>query len=361
MPDEVVMLKDNAVEVLSYWGLRPDDWRLVGLIKSGLEGHTRPILEIGGERYVLRRQPPDLSENDTRFRHGFTRHLGARGLPVPALRPCADGHTYAVVEDGIYELQSWRDGRRYVAGDPGAEDMLEAAAATLGQLHQASADFQWQPHRWPDERSPAALAQAYSTLIRERSEASRLPERVAHGLARVAEGCAARLDPAVEALEMYPRPPELHLHGDYQPHNLAFGLAEVSAIYDYDAAHFGRRVDEIAYALLYLTGVRWDEEPTVTPPLVDDGLDVLAVHRFLGAYGREAPPAEGEARLLSDALALAFPVVLANGVAEDLVFPEDFAEPPAEEEALARLHWADAFWLWLDRYRDTLAYAWEGA
>ena len=160
---------------------------------------------------------------------------------------------------------------------------------------------------------------------------------------------------------MYPRPPELHIHGDYQPHNLVFSSAEVSAIYDYDAAHFARRIDEVAYTLLYFTGVRWVEEPRVTPPLVGDGLDVLAVQRFLGAYRREAPPAEGEARLLADALTLAFPVVFANGAAEDLVFSEDFTEPPDVEEALARLHWADTFWLWLDRYRDTLAQAWEGA
>src|SRR5262249_45653401 len=151
MPDEVVMLEDNAVEVLSYWGLKPGDWRLLGLIKSGLEGHTRPILEIGGARYVLRRQPPDLMENDTLFRQSFMRHLGVRGLPVPTLRPCPDGHAYAVVEDGIYELQGWLDGRRYITTDSGADDLLEAAARTLGRLHQTSADFPWQPHIWPEE------------------------------------------------------------------------------------------------------------------------------------------------------------------------------------------------------------------
>jgi Ser/Thr protein kinase RdoA (MazF antagonist) len=362
MTDEIVLLEDNAVEVLALWGLRPGDWQLVGFVKSELERQSRPIVEIGGEHYLLRRQPPDLTEDDTRFRHTLMRHLAAQGLPVPALLPRPEGYTYAMVVDGIYEMQGWRDGRRYVSGDPDDADMQEAAAATLGALHQASADFQWQPHRWPEERSAAALAQAYIALIRERAESATLPEGLAHGLARVAEGCAARLDAAMEALETPPGPPELHLHGDYQPHNLGFGLGAgsgVAAIYDFDAARFGRRIDELAYALLYFTGARWDEQPSVTPPLVDDGLDVLAAHRWLAAYGREAPPAEGEARLLADALTLAFPAVFANGIAEDLVFPDDFAGEIDEEEALARLNWADTFWLWLDRYRDTLAQAWE--
>lgn len=364
MQDEIVMLEDNAAEVLAHWGLKRGDAQTVGFVKSVLEGTTRPIVNIGGSRYVLRRQPPDLTEADTLFRHSFMRHLGARGLPVPELMPRPDGFTYTVVEDGIYELQGWREGRRYVSGDPAEAEMQEAAASGLGALHQAAAEFQWQPRRWPADRSALAVTQTYIALIRQRSEGAGLPSSVAQGLARVADGCEARLDAAIDALEAAPRPPELHVHGDYQPHNVACATTVgqgLAAIYDFDAARYERRIDELAYALLYFAGTRWDEETTVTPPLVDEGLDVLAAHRFLAAYGTEAPPAEGEARLLADALTLAFPLVFANGIAEDLVFHDDFDGEPDVEDALARLHWADTFWLWLDRYRDTLAQAWENA
>jgi Ser/Thr protein kinase RdoA (MazF antagonist) len=362
MQDEIVMLEDNTAEVLANWGLKPGDAETVGFVKGSLEGLARPIVGIGGARYVVRRQPRDLTEADTLFRHSFMRHLGARGLPVPELLPRPGGFSYAVVEDGIYELQGWSEGRRYITGDPDEAEMREAAASRLGALHQASAEFQWQPHRWPDDRSSLAVTQAYIALIRQRSEESELPPSVAQGLARVVEGCEARLDAAIDALEAAPRPPALHIHGDFQPHNLAFapGVGQgLAAIYDFDAARYERRIDELAYALLYFAGARWDEDVTVTPPLVDEGLDVLAAHRFLAAYGTEAPPAEGEARLLADALTLAFPLVFANGIAEDLVFHDDFDGEPDEENALARLQWADAFWLWLDRYRDTLAQAWE--
>jgi|SRR5579871_2083478 Ser/Thr protein kinase RdoA (MazF antagonist) len=348
-------------EVLAAWGMASSAWLEADAVASDLGGVAHPVIAVAGQRYVVRRQPPDLTENDTRFRHAFMRHLRANDLPVPGLLARPDGHTYAIVAGGIYELQGWLDGSRYVTGAAGDGDRLEAAATTLGMLHQVSADFAWQPHTWPPERSQAAITSAYIELIRQRGEAGDLPQTLANGLVRVAEGCAARLDMAIDALEETPSPPELHVHGDYQAHNLAFGPASVSAIYDFDTAHWARRIDEVAYSLLYFAGVRWDETPTVTPPLVDDGLDVLRLHRFLSAYGREAPPAEGEARLLADALTLAFPIIFANGVAEDLIFPADFAGEPDEEEALSRLHWADTFWLWLDRYRDTLAQAWETA
>lgn len=358
---DVVMLEDNAVEVLSYWELKPGDWQVIGFVTSALEAISRPILRIGGERYILLRQPPDLGENDTLFRHALIQHLGKRGLPAPDLLARPDGHTYAIVEDGIYELQQYRDGERYVTGGADDDDQLEAAARALGRLHQASAGFEWQAHAWPEERSDAAIGDTYTALIRQASEREALTERVRAGLARIAESCEQRLDTAFDALSVQPLPPLLHIHGDYQPHNLAFDVNGVAAIYDFDAARWERRIDELAYSLLYFAGVRWDETPTVTPPLTDDGLDVLRAHRYLAAYGDEAPPAEGEARLLGDALALAFPVVFANGVADDLIYPDDYAEPPDEQDALARIEWAERFWLWLDRYRDTLAEAWEGA
>jgi Ser/Thr protein kinase RdoA (MazF antagonist) len=351
----------ETAEILELWGLKPGMWREVGRVASSLGAVYRPIVEMNGHRYIIRRQPDDLTEEDARFRHAFMRHLRTSSLPVPDLLARGDGRTYAIIAEGIYELQEWLDGGRYVTGYEGSDELLIACAGTLGALHQASGEFQWRPHRWGEERSPEAISSAYIELIHQRATSGYLSSAIASGLDRVASGCSARLPAALSALEVSPGPPELHIHGDYQAHNLAFTEAHVAAIYDFDTVHWARRIDELAYSLLFFAGVRWDETPTVTPPLVDDGLDILRAHNFLHAYGVEAPPADGEALLLADALTLVFPVVFANGVAEDLVFPEDFEGEPEEQEALARLHWADVFWLWLDRYRETLKEAWESA
>ena len=354
---------DEALRVLAAWGLTPAEVQVVGTLRGMAGTIARPVVEIRGERYVVRRQPPDVTESDLRFRHAFMEHLANAGLPAPQLLPRPDGTTFALADEGIYDVQRWLDGVPLVTDDPAGEAELEAAARTLGELHQASATFEWQPHRWPEERSGDGLAQAYIALIDQAAEHSGLSDTLANGLTRIAETCEGRRAAATGALAVEPAPPQLHIHGDYQAHNLRFVPPAVSAIYDFDAARWDTRLLELAYSLLYFTGVRWDgnDDAGPTPPLLDDGLDILRAHRYLGAYGRVAPPAEGEAQLLADALALVFPIVFVNGIAEDLIFPDDFDIVADDEDALARLHWADTFWLWLDRYRETLAQAWASA
>lgn len=359
-PEELDALRDEALAALAAWDIDPGEWRIVGAVPGSLGSELRPVVVIGGERYLLRRQPPDLDQDDARFRHAFMLHLRAEGLPVSLLLPRPDGSTWGMVADDIYELQEWREGAAYQAEAPNATPMLEAVAATLGTLHQASALLAEAPRRWPEGRGPLAVAQAYVDLLRRTAEREDISPAVASAAARVAEGSAERTAAAAQALETAPGLPELHIHGDYQAHNLALSEQGVVAIYDFDAARWARRLDELAYALLCFTGLR--DDPASRPaPLVDDGLDVLRAHTFLQAYGRVAPPAEGEASLLGDALALLFPVMVANGAIEDLVFADEYGGPPPEDAILPRLEWADAFWLWLDRYRGVLAEAWESA
>ncbi|HEY7020001.1 MAG TPA: phosphotransferase [Ktedonobacterales bacterium] len=355
LPAEVLA---EAREALVAWKLKDGAWRLVGTVPGSRGAVLRPVVEIGDTRYALRRQTPNLTLADARFRHAFMAHLTVAGLPVPSLLPAADGHTWALVDDGVYELQTYLDGHPYLSSGVASSARLEAAAVMLGQLHQASADFSWEPHVWPEERSAASIASSYVNLIADAAENDALSSDIRHGLARVAEGCAARVEQTSASLQMADTP-QLHIHGDYQPHHLAFAEPDVSAIYDFDAARYDLRLIELAYSLLYFTGLRWDERDGLTPPLVDDGLDILAAHRYLRAYGSEAPPAPGEAAQLADALALVFPIAFSNGAAEDIVFASDFEGAPDEEDALQCLEWADAFWLWLDRSAETLAQAWE--
>ncbi len=354
-------VRQEAQTVLAAWGFLANDVRTVGAVPGMAEAMLRPVAEVRGRRYLVRWQSPELSEADLRFRHAFMAHLRDAGLPVPGLLARPDGTTHAITDNGIYEIQEWLDGRQFATEDAAGEVELEAAARMLGRLHQASAGFQWQPYRWPEDRSADGLARSYIGLIQQAAQRDDMSVAVKSGLTRIAEACEGRCEAAASALAVEPAPPQLHIHGDYQAHNLRFGPSAVSAIYDFDAARWDTRLLELAYSLLYFTGVRWDDATSPTPPLVDDGLDILRAHRYLGVYGREAPPAEGEAPLLADALALVFPIIFVNGIAEDLIFPDEFETGADEEDALSRLHWADTFWLWLDRYREAIAQAWENA
>jgi len=352
-------LLEEARDVLPAWRIPSDQWRMVGSLSGARGGSQYPVIETSSGAWMLRRQAPDLSLDDTRFRHAFMAHLTQAGLPVPTLLPTPEGRTWAITRDNVYELQAYMPGEPFSSDDSAAR--VESAASLLGALHQASADFPWAPYAWPEERSAPALAQSYTNLIRQAAQRFWAGSSVGAGLVRVADACDERIAAAAHALALTPAPPELHIHGDFQPHNLAYSGVATSALYDFDAARWEQRVYELAYALLFFTGLRWTEDEPLIPPRVDDGLDSLLTHRFLAAYGREAPPSEDEAPLVADALALVFPVAFANGVAEDLVFADDYADTPDEEDALARLNWADRFWLWLDRYRPTLAEAWENA
>lgn len=362
-PDAAALdrLRDEAQAPLAAWGLHSQQWRILGAVQGARGGMLRPVIEIEGARWVLRQQAPDMTENDTRFRHTFMRRLTDAGLPVPTLRPRPDGHSWAFANGSIYELQAYLPGGAYATDDPQARGRLASAAQTLGALHQVSAEFEWQPFRWPEERDAAALALSYTNLIRDAGERADSTQ-IGIGLARIADACEQRIATAADQLAIgVPGPPQLHIHGDYQPHNLAFTGERVAAIYDFDAARWEQRIYEVAYALIFFTGLRWDTDTPLTPALVDDGLDILRIHSFLAEYGREAPPAEDEAELLASALTLVFPIAFANGVAEDIIFSDEYEGDLDEDDALARLAWADRFWLWLDRYSATLAQAWESA
>lgn len=355
--DEAASLLEESQDALEAWRIKPGQWRMLGAVAGARGGLLRPVLQIGDATWTLRRQAPDITQDDTRFRHAFMSHLRDDGLPVPALLPTPDGRTWATAGDGLYELQAYLPGDTFAMNDSAAR--LESAASTLGALHQSSATFVWAKSTWPEERSASALAYSYSGLVRQAATKFWTGSSIAGELMRLADECDERIPAAAQALSLTPAPPELHIHGDFQPHNVAYEGESVAALYDFDAARWERRVYELAYGLLFFTGLRWIADEPVTPPRVDDGLDTIYAHRFLAAYGREAPPGEDEATLLADALALAFPIALVNGVAEDFVFADEFDGAPDEVGARSRLAWASGFWPWLDRYRDTLAEAWE--
>src|SRR5689334_20539300 len=68
-PEELNAFEDEVLVVMSAWKLKPGVYQIASLVPAAQGSGSRPVIDIGGMRYVMRRQPPDLTENDTRFRH----------------------------------------------------------------------------------------------------------------------------------------------------------------------------------------------------------------------------------------------------------------------------------------------------
>lgn len=389
-PDEQVDMARYEMEtVLPYWGYRPELWTILGFTASAAArlsaaaSVAHPIVEVMQSPVVVRRQSLRLSERDIVARHAFTQYLATQGIPVPTLLGRPDGITYAVapvvpltdpqqasgfiymLENAIYEIQSYVPGRRFVTDGAAEDPYLDAAAQTLAALHRASFGYPGTAHRWPSERSSLAIAQVYLERINEASRTAGVSRPVAVGLRRLAREGARWSAAAAARLDAHPSLPSLHVHGDYQPHNLAFDGDHVSAIYDFDAMHWDRRIIELAYALFAFAGLRWDDDAASlatapTPPLAERGLDLDRARAFLAAYGHIAPPRPGEAHLLGAALLLVLPVVFANGIAEDLVFVEREAySSHSRRESRTHLDWAETFPGWIETHGAALGDAWQ--
>jgi homoserine kinase type II len=391
LPEEYVdRARYEIATVLQYWGYRPELWTIIGFTAAATDRLSaaapvaHPIVEVVMQPpVVVRCQSMSLSERDIVARHAFMQHLTAQGLPVPALLSRPDGSAYAVVpvvpltdpqqadgfsyvlENAIYDVQAYIPGRRFVTDGPSEDSYLEAAAQTLAVLHAASLDFPGPVHLWPRERSAFGLAHLYLTRIAESSHGAEMPRTIATGLRRLARAGGQWVTAATERLEGHPDLPRLHVHGDYQPHNLGFEADRVSAIYDFDAMHWDWRILELAYALLAFTGLRWENETAasvagLTPPLVARGIDLERARAFLGAYAQSARPQPGEAELLGDALLLMLPVIFANGIAEDLLAAESTGRSIYSlRESRAHLEWAETFPAWVEAHREALRDAWR--
>ena len=107
--------------------------QVVGAVPGMAGAILRPVVEVRGQRYLVRWQSPELSEADLRFRHAFMAHLRDAGLPVPGLLARPDGVTHAITDNGVYEVQEWLDGRQFATEDAAGEAELEAAARMLGK------------------------------------------------------------------------------------------------------------------------------------------------------------------------------------------------------------------------------------
>lgn len=317
------------------------------------------LVEVDGQRYLLRERPEGMLGEDLQHRYAFQRHLYQAGIPVALCQMTPEGEPAVMVGDNAFELLPWISGERFSTTHVRSIQWVEQAGTMLGQLHASSRSYQGAKHSWPSEAHTGSIVQSYLQLALVRAEEHPL-EAITVGLSEWARQWEAVLPSAMVAIGSGRDLPEWHIHGDYHALNLRFDTTGVVAVTGLEASRWEKRIFELAYALFYFSALTWWSESTETSPLVMRGFEPERMHKFLRAYGEVCAPVPGEAALLADALMLVSPVASANGPLEMLFYDHDPSELDKVliDDVMTRLAWASSLPGWLGRMRRALVEMW---
>ena len=345
-------------EVMRAFGIQT--WENLGPTETALANGLNLLVEIQGERYVLRERPEGMVEEDLRHRYDFRRYLQQGDIPIPALLFTPLGEPYVTSGEDVFELQQWASGEFYSSTNPRSLDWVSAAGTMLGRIHQLSQHYIGHEHHWPSEVHMGSQVQGWLNLVRAKTEQDNL-YAINSALSSWIEAWENVLPKAMMSLGSHHGLPEFHIHGDYHALNLRFGAFGVTTVMGLEASHWEKRIFEVAYALFYFSALAWDGASGRTQPLVKRGFDPERARRFLQAYGELCPPARGEAEVLVDALMLVSPIATINGPLEDLFYIDETQETPDNafaDNALEYLNWATSLPAWLGRVRRSLSDMW---
>lgn len=345
-------------EIMQAFGV--SEWTNMGSVVSPQNRLFSVLVEIQGQRYLLKERQPGLAgEEDNNHHYRFQRFLHQAGIPIPPLWLNPQGEPIVTIGEDQFELQQWVDGELFSTTDRRSLEWVAAAASMLGQLHQASRSYPGPMHRWPTEVQAGGLVQGWLNLARSNAEQTEI-QAVAAALSNWVDQWEAVLPAAMMAIGATRGLPEFHIHGDYHALNLRFDQQGqgVSAVLGLEASRWEKRIFELAYSLFYFSALEWQTDSTFTRPLVKRGFEPERAHRFLQAYGAVYPPVPGEAAVLVDALMLVAPIATVNGPLEEIFFTQEGVEEPLIDDVMERLAWASSLPGWLGRVRRSLAEMW---
>lgn len=345
-------------EVMRSFGV--DEWRNLGPTELSQNGLLSLPVEIQGQRYVLKERAEGLVNEDTNHRYEFRTFLRQAGIPIPALWLTPAGEASVTVGEDCFELEEWVNGEQFSTASSSSLAWVSAAGSMLGRIHQASRRYSGKEHRWPSEAHIGGVVQGYLNLAYGKAEASELSEIQALSLALThwCDQWAAVLPAAMVSIGATRGLPEFHIHGDYHALNLRFAGQDVTAVLNWQASRWEKRIFELASALFYFSALEWYADSPLTRPLVKRGLDPERARLFLSAYGAIYPPVPGEASVLGDALTIIAPIATINGPLEDIFFTEIVREESTIDDVMERLSWAASLPAWLTRVRRSLGEMW---
>ena len=342
-------------EVMQAFGV--SEWKNLGPVEAPPGDSLSLLVEIQGERYVLKERVEGLIEEDSNHRYTFRSFLRQAGIPIPSLWLTPQGEPAVVAGDDYFELEQEAEGERFSTASPRSLEWVGAAGAMLARIHQASSRYAGPVHRWPSEAHAGGVVQGYLNLARSRAEESEIAA-VTAALSNWCDAWEAVLPSAMVSIGSVRALPEFHIHGDYHALNLRFGSRRVTGVLNWEASRWEKRIIELAYGLFYFSALEWQSNSTMTRLLVKRGLDPERAQRFLESYGAIYPPVPREASILGDALTLVSPIATINGPLEDIFFTPHNIDDRLIDDVMERLAWATSLPGWLGRVRRSLGEMW---
>jgi Ser/Thr protein kinase RdoA (MazF antagonist) len=343
-------------EVMQAFGI--SEWKNLGPAEPSNAQSLNLLIEVQGQRYVLKERVEGPVGEDPHYRYNFQQHLRQNGIPIPALWLTPQGEPMVTVGEDTFELQQWVGGEQFSTVNPRSLDWVGYAATELGRMHQVSQRYPGSEYRWPSEVHMGAQVQGWLNLARNKAEESEI-QAVAAALSNWVDQWEAVLPAAMMSIGAGHNLPEFHIHGDYHAHNLRFGSFGVTAVMGFEASHWEKRIFEVATGLFSFSALQWRTDSSLTRPLVKRGFEPERARQFLQAYGEVYPPVRGEAALLADALMLISPIATINGPLEDLFYTQQDTEEVLIDDVLERLSWASSLPSWLRRVSRSLQEMWE--
>lgn len=342
-------------EIMQAFGISA--WTNLGQITAFMPDTLQWLVAIDGQRYILRERSEGLIEDDSDHRYAFRRYLVSAGIPIPPLWMTPGGEPAVAIGETVFELEREAEGEHFSTTDTHSLAWVSAAGEMLARIHQASRLYPGPQHRWPSEAHIGGVIQGYLNLAQGKAETIEIAA-ISAALSHWCDQWEAVLPSAMMAIGSVHGLPEFHIHGDYHALNLRFGSRDVTAVLNWDASRWEKRLIELAYALFYFSALAWQKDSATTRPLVKRGLDPERAGHFLAAYGAIYPPVANEAAILGAALALIAPIATINGPLEDLFFNPHGIDDTLIDDIMERLAWAAAFPGWLGRVRQSIGEMW---
>ena len=167
-------------------------------------------------------------------------------LPVPRLQKKADGTTWIKIDEDVFEVLSWIEGKYFDFDDAEA---LKNLGELLGKFHSIPPNkIPSGKEGWLREDHPDLLRQYVTQLtILCKTDAEKEDIRKLEiQLNRVKN----KLTPIYNDL------PQAVIHGDIHPGNVAFENSKVSAVYDFDYLSIQARVRDLSDAIIFFAANR---------------------------------------------------------------------------------------------------------